>query len=98
MRISHYSILNSQLPGVLLLRGVAPLVGQAVFPAAPARVHAIRRLLQDGFDAADLPFFHPEHFGNLPGERTGWPTGNVAAVGCLIVSGVSRRMVEKRKT
>src|SRR5258708_5607280 len=80
---------------LLHTRYVARPIGHRFVPAAPSRVHAVRRALQDGFDTPDLFFFELEHLGQLPGPRRRRARGHLAAVGRLEVARVAGHVVEE---
>ena len=50
-------------------RSVARLARQRLFPRAPAGAHAVRRLMQHGFDGADEPALDLEDLGDGPRPR-----------------------------
>src|SRR5690606_24302925 len=87
----------SFLPVALVLfpGHVATGVAHALFPGAPAGVHAVGHAHQVSLDLVDEPVLHLEHFCDVPGPglyRTG---RDGASVGRLEGARGSARMVEE---
>src|SRR5689334_1196687 len=74
---------------------VARPVGHAVFRAAPPRLHAVRRLRQDGFDTVNLSFFNLEQLAQLPGPRRRWTGGHRTPGRRREMARVAAHVVEK---
>src|SRR5215467_9579314 len=74
---------------------VAGAVGQRVFPAAPARTHAVRRAVEDRLDPVDLSLFDLEHLGELPGPRRRRPGGDRPPVRRRVVARVAAHVIEE---
>src|SRR5690349_16208608 len=81
----------------LFHRDVARRVGHALRPGAPARVHAIRNAVEQGFDLVDLAFLDLEELRDLPGPRLHRACGDFSAVRRLEVARGAARMVEEAK-
>src|SRR3954469_16169296 len=88
---------RSKLALTLARPRVLDLVGHAVFPAAPARGHAVGRPFEHGLDLMQQPLLDLEQLGDFPGPRLLWPGSDGATIRRLEGARLAGRMIERRE-